>query len=95
LERNVLRALNAAEGDAVILLREESFGDDPKKVEVACDGEAENGQRQAGVFEDPTQAALVEAEHGIEGALAGAERFAVLLIPNMPEQARTHHRCRS
>ena len=84
LERNVLRALDAAEHDAVILLGKESLGDDPKKIEVECDGEAENGQRQAGVFQDPAQAALVEAEDRIEGALAGAEHSAVLLIPKMP-----------
>ncbi len=36
LEGNVLRALDAAEGDAVILLGKESFGDDPKEVEVAA-----------------------------------------------------------
>src|SRR5208283_611644 len=94
LEGNVLRALDTAENNAVILLRKESFGDNPKKIEVERDSKAEHGQREPGVFQDPAQAAFVEAQDPIECALAGSEHFAVLVIPLMFEQARTHHRCR-
>src|SRR5208282_804448 len=94
LKGSVLRALDAAEDDAVILLRKKSFGDDPKKVEVERDGQTENDQGQTRVFQNPTQAALVGSQKRLERALAGAVGVAVLLIPNVLEEARTHHRCR-
>src|SRR5208283_139478 len=59
LEGNVLRALYAAEDNAIVLLREESFGDDPKKEKVKSNGEDQNGERQPGMFQDPTEAPLV------------------------------------
>ena len=55
LERSVLRALNAAEHHAVVLLREEALGDDTEKIDVDRDGDAENRQRQRRVLDSTRQ----------------------------------------
>src|SRR5208282_5473364 len=90
----LFKRLQTHEDEAAILLRKKSFGDDPKKVEVERDGQTENDQGQTRVFQNPTQAALVGSQKRLERALAGAVGVAVLLIPNVLEEARTHHRCR-
>ncbi len=79
-EGGVLRALDAADQRAGVLLGKEALGDLDHDDDVERDDHDEDHQNQAGIGEDPFQAAPVAVQHAVEESLAEAVEAAVAVF---------------
>ena len=91
LEGGGLVGLDGAGEPAGILLREEALGDAPEEKDVQPQRDEQDPQGESRMIEHAGERPVVETEHALEDALAGAVGAAVLVLAAL-EQQRAHHR---
>ena len=92
-ERSVLRALNAAQDRAVVLLREKPLRHNDKEKNVHSNGQEKNHQGYvAGCRSTTCRHRSYAARHACKTFFAHAIKPAVFLRFAIPQQTRAHHR---